>query len=871
MAGSTKQPTDLLVEPLTRREQDILALLEKRLTNPEIARELTLALSSVKWYIQQINHKLGVNSRRQAVARARELGLLEDFPTPKHNLPRQLTRFIGREKEIAQVKGLLEAHALVTLTGSGGVGKTRLAIRVAQEILEKYPDGVWLVDLAPLSDPGLLAQRLAAALGLREEAHRPIQETLVDFLRGKGALIVLDNCEHLSAACASLVDALLQACPRVKLLATSREILGVSGERPHRVPSLEFPDPYELPDLIVLQKYEAVRLFSERAQAALPGFQATAYNRLAIAQICQRLDGIPLALELAAARLNVLTTGQLAARLDDAFGLLTGGSRTALPRHQTLRATIDWSYQLLSESERILLRRLSIFAGGWRLEAAEAVASDPLSVNSSRASAKNEQPIPEHQALVTANILELLSSLVKKSMVIAERRQGAETRYRLLETVRQFALEKLIAAGESEALSDRHCQYFVQFAETGGPKMWSAERLEWTDRLNADLDNLRAAIQWSYNDQRNITAGLRIAAAIGRRFMQTMGLIEEARQWLLNGLRDWDPSSDRLLQARALNVLGWLDLNFTVSTDTLQRYEESVRLCRSIGPAANAELSWALWGLGWGLLILRGDEELVTARTLVEESIAVARQLGPADQWYLAFALDITVDLGRTKDDEQTRRHAEEVIHLHLQRGDRWSSAGAMWNLADVAEFQGDFEQARRYLEQSLALLQEAKDKAGVALTYRQLGRLFRHQGEYPTAISYHQEYLRAWNAMGGRARVGDGLLILGVDRVFHGCSLSSAEKASILWQAAKLLGAAEKLSGNERVLDTTPADVEDYHRALGLLHGQLDPAVFEKAWAEGQAMTLEETVNFALSITSEEAVAEAPGSVNPADRKEHR
>ena len=306
-------------------------------------------------------------------------GLQADFPPlasesrPSHNLPLELTAFIGREKEIAQVQLLLHQHRLVTLTGSGGVGKTRLSIQVAGEMLTEFPQGIWYVELAPISDPDLVSHSVAAVLGLREEPNRPIIETLCHFLSNRELLLVLDNCEHLLAACAQLADALLRNAPKLRILISSREALGIAGEHPFRVPSLSLPDPKQMPPLEALQRYEAVQLFTERAGAVLPSFQVTAHNARAVAQICQRLDGIPLALELAAARLNMLTAEQLDSRLDHAFRLLTGGSRTALPRQQTLRAAIDWSYKLLSTSEQVLLRRLAVFAGGSTLEAAEAV------------------------------------------------------------------------------------------------------------------------------------------------------------------------------------------------------------------------------------------------------------------------------------------------------------------------------------------------------------------------------------------------------------------------------------------------------------------------------------------------------------------
>jgi class 3 adenylate cyclase len=299
--------------------------------------------------------------------------LLKTMDTFRTNLPAQLTSFVGREKEIAEIKQLLASHRLVTLTGPGGTGKTRLALHVAAEVLETFPDGVWLVELAPLADAALVPRAVATVLGLREDAGRPILATLTDFLSARNLLLILDNCEHVVEACAQLADALLRACPKVVILASSREALGIAGEAPFRVPSLRTPDPRRLPSIKTLTQYDAVRLFVERGAAVLPGFTVTDTNAPALVQVCARLDGIPLALELAAARVSVLRVEQIAARLDDRFRLLTGGSRTAVPRQQTLRALIDWSYDLLAEPERVLLQRLAVFAGGWTLEAAEAV------------------------------------------------------------------------------------------------------------------------------------------------------------------------------------------------------------------------------------------------------------------------------------------------------------------------------------------------------------------------------------------------------------------------------------------------------------------------------------------------------------------
>jgi len=382
----------------------------------------------------------------QWISFARGLSSLPDssLPSllkPKSNLPAPLTTFIGREKEQAQVIQLIDKHRLVTLTGSGGVGKTRLSINVGGQVLGNYSDGLWLVELAPLADPALVPQTVAATLGLEERTNRPILATLIDHLRGKRLLLILDNCEHLIQASAEVAESLLRSCPDVHILATSRELLGVAGEKSFRVPSLSLPNSARPIRAASLAQYESVRLFVDRALTAFPGFALTDDNALAVAQVCHWLEGIPLAIELAAARIELLRVEQIAERLDDRFQLLTGGGRTALPRHQTLAALIDWSHDLLTKPERILLRRLSVFVGGWMLEAAEAVCVG--------------------DGIQQSQILDLLTQLVNKSLVIAERAQGVEARYRMLETMRQYAWEKLMASGEVDALRKRHAMYYL--------------------------------------------------------------------------------------------------------------------------------------------------------------------------------------------------------------------------------------------------------------------------------------------------------------------------------------------------------------------------------------------------------------------------
>ncbi|MBI4790841.1 MAG: hypothetical protein HY782_27745, partial [Chloroflexi bacterium] len=431
------------------------------------------------------------------------------------NLPHPLTSFIGREREIAEVKGLLDPSGLanpkglgtrlLTLTGSGGCGKTRLAIEVASQLVESFPQGVWWVDLAPLSDAALVPQAAAQALGVREAPNQSLEETLVNYLRGKRLLLVLDNCEHLIEACARLAAKLLSACAELTILTTSREAAGISGEIAWRVPSFAVPDIEHLPPLEQLINYDAIQLFVQRAAAVMPNWKLNG-DAPFVARVCARLDGMPLAIELAVARLKVLSVEQIAARLDDRFNLLTTGSRAALPRQQTLRATVEWSYDLLSDTERTLLRRLSVFAGGWTIEAAESVCVD--------------------ERVKAIDVLDLLARLLDKSLVLVEMHGGA-ARYRMLEMIRQYARGKLIAADELQMLQARHLDFFVKLAQDAEPKLKGPDAKEWMDRLEGEYDNIRAVFEYAMAN--DVAAATRLASALVMFWVRRTYLIEGRR------------------------------------------------------------------------------------------------------------------------------------------------------------------------------------------------------------------------------------------------------------------------------------------------------------------------------------------------------
>jgi predicted ATPase/class 3 adenylate cyclase len=558
-----------------------------------------------------------------------------------NNLPRQLTSFIGREKEMAEVKRLLLTAYLVTLTGFGGAGKTRLALQAAAEVVEDYPEGVWLAELAPIADPFLVPKTVASALNVREQPGRDMTETMIAVLRHKALLLVLDNCEHLVAACRDLAAALLRACPKVRILATSREGLGVPGETLWRVPSLSAPkDISHLPATKELVLYDAVRLFADRAVATAPGFTVTSENAPAVAQVCQRLDGIPLAIELAAARVKVLAVEQIVARLDDRFRLLTGGSRTLLPRQQTLRATLDWSYGLLSDQEQTVLRRLSVFAEGWTLEAAEAVCAG--------------------DGVEASQVLDLLTQLVDKSLVSMEARK--EARYRLLETVRQYGLEKLRESGTEDNVLRHHRDFFLAFAEDTASHMIGPEAASYLRTLEGEHDNVRAAFTWCLRTG-DIEAAARLAVAL-REFFQIRGHLKEGWEWL---------------------------------TDLLARDEE-------LSPTLRGQVKYS----AVSLLFTMGDFR--KAMVLGQETLALLRQLG--DIRGIARCTN-RVGSGHMAMGDYTRAAEclEESMRLYRELGEEMLYADSLRQRGHVEARKGDYDRATAMLEDAIIRFRSVEGK----------------------------------------------------------------------------------------------------------------------------------------------------------------
>jgi non-specific serine/threonine protein kinase len=766
---------------------------------------------------------LYIDDEPQWVARLLELGaathapetvapqpIAEAKPTP-HNLPNQLTSFIGREKEITEVKQHLLKVRLVTLTGPGGCGKTRLALQAASGLLDDFRDGVWLIELAPLADPVLVTQTVAVVLGLKEEVGRPFLSTLTDHLRGKRLLLILDNCEHLIQASAQLTESLLHACPDVHILATSREGLGVAGEISFLVPSLSSPDPAQAIQVDTLAKYESVQLFMDRAVTALPGFAVTNDNASAVSRVCHRLDGIPLAIELAAARIKLLRVEQIAERLDGRFQLLTGGERTAMPRHQTLAALIDWSHDLLTEPERILLRRLSVFAGGWTLEAAEAVC--------------------EGDGIEGSHVLDLLTQLVNKSLVIAERAQGEEARYRMLETIRQYALEKLAASGETDALRKRHAMYYLTLAEAD-VSLSAQLRLAWQDRMETEHDNMRAALAWSHSIEGNAELELRLAAALGG-LWSYRAYWDEGRGWLEGALAhaDVEGVENKQLRAHALLNLGSMcSLQSDFEAGQVY-YMDSLKLYQELEDTSMP--AFVLSQMGW-LARERGD--VTTARLRLEEGLAIFRQIG--DKGGIAYALmTLGEALVMQGDAEGATRLLEESLLLSRERNDGNGMGWVLNHLGHVAQIQGQYERALHFHEESLVYFRESwQGLLCLSWVYQGLGETALAQGNATLAATDLAESLRLFHDFEDRA--GISWCLAGLAGV---ASLNEEpERAAWLWGAAEAL----RQSIGAR---PAPAARLTHERLQAEVRQQLGETAFNAKWADGQKASVEQAIDEAL------------------------
>jgi predicted ATPase/DNA-binding winged helix-turn-helix (wHTH) protein len=737
------------------------------------------------------------------------------------NLPAPITSFVGRERELVEVKRLLSGTRMLTLTGVGGIGKTRLALQAAAEVMDAYRDGVFFVDLTPLVDATSVPGAVLQALGLQESAGTPLRKTLDDHLKGRQVLLLLDNCEHLLEACASLAAALLREAPDLSVLATSREPLHIAGEQTYLLPTLSLPDPVS--GEAAIGRSEAVQLFVARAVKQQPGFVLTAARAAVVAQLCVHLDGIPLALELAAARIRSLSVEEINARLGDRFTLLTRGERTALPRQQTLRALIDWSHDLLLEAERALLCRLSLFAGGWTLAAAEQVCSG--------------------EGVAEAQVLDLITSLADKSMVLAEERGGV-TRYRLLETVRQYARDRLREKGEEARSQERHLAYFLRVVEEAEPKLTGVDQQVLLDLLETENDNLRSALASSLFEGGKAVGGLRMTGALWR-FWLVRGHVGEGRSWLaalLAAASDTQPAAARAKALNGAGVLAWQQGDFPAAR---AHHEDSLAIRRKSGD--RKEIADSLANLG---LLAHLQGQYPDARVLYEESLAIRRELD--DRRGIAGSLN---NLGLVADSQGDIAAAkalhEESLAIRRALGNRSGIADSLNNLGETANARGDHSAARALHDESLAIRRELADRTGVAMSLRGLGLVAADEGDYPAARVLHEESLSIKRELGDRRGIAESLEGL-------------ADVAAVLdvaGRAPRLWGGAERLR-EEIGCPMLPQDRARYERHVAAARtASDDDTAFDEAWQEGRAMTMEQAIEFALeaqAIIGRDSTAEA-------------
>jgi predicted ATPase/class 3 adenylate cyclase len=604
---------------------------------------------------------------------------LRSLESTPNNLPRQLTSFVGRERELAQARELLGRTRLLTLTGVGGLGKTRLSVQLAADVLDAWPDGAWFVELAALQSPELVPQALASVLGVKEAPGQPVTVALARFVQDRRLLIVLDNCEHLLEPCAQLAKALLAAGPSIAIVASSREPLHVAGETTFALPALATPSAGADASVAAIGEYEAVRLFAERAAAARPAFRMTDANARVVADVCRQLDGIPLAIELAAARLRALSLDDIAKRLVDRFALLRSRDTTVLPRQQTLRALVDWSYDLLADDERAVFRALCVFAGGWTLEAAEAVAE-----------------VRSLDGMESASVVDLLSRLAEKSLVVHD----GEGRYRLLDTLRQYGCERLEEAGEDRAAQARHLAYYLALAERARPELFGPEQGAWLARLDVERENLLAAHAAADHVPDGAALGLRLVSAV-RYYWINRGLLRLGRRVTVEALARPAAQARTLARCRGLFDAGQLDVCLGHHAEGRRWLEEMLELARELGDEAQVGL--ALYQLCIATL---GEGDLATARRYADEALAIARRRG--DQGPLAAALNAVAQLHRLAGELDLA----EPLYAQFQaiaeaQGDRESMAIGLLNRTMVAVARGDAARARPMLRDVLAIIRE--------------------------------------------------------------------------------------------------------------------------------------------------------------------
>jgi len=764
---------------------------------------------------------------------------------PKHNLHYLLTGFIDRDDEIPDIETLVTNHRLVVLTGAAGIGKTKLCVKVGWNLVELFPDGVWLIELAPVKDPKFIPQAIATVMGLKELSGRPVEEIIFNVLQESHCLLILDNCEHLIDAAAKTAERILRTCPHVKILASSLEAFKIPGEHQFQVPSLSFPAQNHPITLSKWEEYDSIRLFVERAKAVLRDFQITEANLASVVQICQRLDGIPLAIEMAAARVNVLSVKDIAARLDDRFNLLVGGNRTAAPRHQTLGSMMEWSWELLTKPEQELLKRLSVFVGGMDLQAVDTVQA--------------WGDWGDHQPL------ELLTQLVNKSFVVPKPQPGQETRYYLLESIRQYAKEQIQKKEVLEKYLDGHLAYFNRFGDAVKPNLVGHDQVYFLNEIQSELDNIRAALAWAY--EVNVEAGVRLITSIWR--FWSRGYVTEGEMWLARFLAQTDKPISPSIRAKALYIQGRFNLppnaNFAVARSLIQ---ESLSIYQDLEDQKGIASCLAL--LGWsynypnerengqrllhqGLEIFRslgdklgtaealnwlgnsvGDRNYEEAMIYLEESIALLREAGPLVETFNLLNYMATVSIWHGKY-QAVQQILDEVKNIQEKLGQQ-ESAHTNYNLGRVYYRLGDYQAAQENLEKTVFLSKQIGDNFRLDWASVFLGYVFLRMGKLDPAREIFIKCMK---------RFKEPEMLPGVFFAIEGLA-----SLNIVLQkpkkAAKLFAWADK-QREEINMPRPPTEKDDVEKEISLIVEMMGEENYAAAYEKGSNMTMQQAMEYAV------------------------
>jgi len=746
---------------------------------------------------------------------AAEFPELKSMAAFKHNLRRQLSTFIGREKELVDVKRLLQHTRLLTLLGPGGTGKTRLMLQVAEEVIEDYSDGVWLVELAPLTDPGMIPERVAAALNVQEQPGRRIIDTLANTLRHKEMLLLLDNVEHIVRESAEFSEHVLEHCPKLNILVTGREALFIDGETTVQIPPLSLPE--EKQSLEDTARSEGVQLFLERARAVRPEFAITEQNSASIVEIVRRLDGIPLALELAASRLRMLTVEQITDLLNDRFRLLTGGRRTALPRQQTLQALIDWSWQLLDQKERTLLRRLSVFSGGWNLEAA--------------------QRITGFEPLDELDVFDQLEQIINKSLITVVFPPSSEARYGMLESIRQFSQDKLLEAGEGETLRDRHADYFVRFAQESEYHLIRESMVPRVHRILLEMDNLRTVMTWTLEDRPELA--LRISSALLYHWAHWIHPTE-ARYWLetsienTRSLLETKPGKDLIPDfIKAQIGLGIIYSLFGENLASAAAFDEGIALARN-----NGELEHLTLGIAWkaNVLLVNRYDISPELEQEVDRALEISERNGfeISEGWLNLVKFYLYVN---QREFTTAQPYFQKVIQIARHFNNPRVNANVLQIQARMAALQGDTQAAEAFYLKAIEDFRRINDLRNVLHSNSDLAHLYRRTGNYQEALPLYQESIKRWQEEGSQPAIAHQL------ECFAYLAITSGNHD----HAAALLGRARATREELNAISTDPFEIAEMESAMTELGGAMGEDKRERAMAEGARMSLDEAVALAL------------------------